>query len=191
MFLSLTFACLWQLHVCGYFSRIIHTWHINALRHINVFNGSMQTLSESRNGQFQRCLKSAFIEIVFRYTFVRIFLPMQRYKKRWKCCKKILDKCLNLWNFCTFKRLNGSLLCLFVFVYLYKAVFCASTTLRCLPKKHAVTWWFATCWDFLLCYLLRPLFGYLLRPVALWFVDVCCLCDKKELHGFTTMQLKT
>ena len=56
----------------------------------------MQTLSESRNGQFQRCLKSAFIEIVFRYTFVRIFLPMQRYKNTENVAKKILDKCSNL-----------------------------------------------------------------------------------------------
>ena len=42
------------------------------MTHVNVVNGSMQTLSESRNGQFQRCLKSAFIEIVFRYTFVKV-----------------------------------------------------------------------------------------------------------------------
>lgn len=56
----------------------------------------MQTLSESRNGQFQRCLKSAFIEIVFRYTFVIIFLPMQRYKKTLKTLQKILDKYSNL-----------------------------------------------------------------------------------------------
>lgn len=156
------------------FPRIIHTWHIN------VFNGSMQTLSESRNGQFQRCLKSAFIEIVFRYTFVIIFLPMQRYKKHWKRCKKILDKCSNLWNFCTFKRLNGSLLCLFVFVYLYKAVFCASTTLRYLPKERVVTWWFATCWG--------PLFCYLLRFVVSLFAGVCsfasCWYGKKRAARF-------
>lgn len=184
MFMSLTFRDHWPSLVCGH---NLHAPYLDISMSLMVYVDPLW----KPNGQFQRCLKSAFIEIVFRYTFVRIFLPMQRYKKRWKCCKKILDKCLNLWNFCTFKRLNGSLLCLFVFVYLYKAVFCASTTLRCLPKKHAVTWWFATCWGFLLCYLLRPLFGYLLRPVALWFVDVCCLCDKKELHGFTTMQLKT
>ena len=183
MFMSLTFRDHWPSLVCGHNS---HAPYLDISMSLMVYVDPLW----KPNGQFQRCLKSAFIEIVFRYTFVRIFLLMQRYKKRWKCCKKILDKCSNLWNFCTFKRLNGSLLCLFVFVYL-KAVFCASTTLRCLPKKHAVTWWFATCWGFLLCYLLRPLFGYLLRSVALWFVDVCCLCDKKELHGFTTMQLKT
>lgn len=175
MFMSSTVSCLWLL-----FTHNPYMTHQCSMTHVNVFNGSMQTLSESRNGQFQRCLKSAFIEIVFRYTFVRIFLPMQRYKKHWKRCKKILDKCSNLWNFCTFKRLNGSLLCLFVFVYLYKAVFCASTTLRYLPKEHVVTWWFATCWG--------PLFCYLLRFVVLLFAEVCsfasCWYGKKRAARF-------
>lgn len=175
MFLSSTVSCLWLL-----FTHNPYMTHQCSMTHVNVVNGSMQTLSESRNGQFQRCLKSAFIEIVFRYTFVRIFLPMQRYKKHWKRCKKILDKCSNLWNFCTFKRLNGSLLCLFVFVYLYKAVFCASTTLRYLPKEHVVTWWFATCWG--------PLFCYLLRFVVLLFAGFCsfasCWYGKKRAARF-------
>ena len=76
MFLSSTVSCLWLL-----FTHNPYMTHQCSTTHVNVVNGSMQTLSESRNGQFQRCLKSAFIEIVFRYTFVRIFLPLQRYKK--------------------------------------------------------------------------------------------------------------
>ena len=87
---------------------------------------------------------------------------------------------INVRNFCTFKRLNGSLLCLFVFVYLYKAVFCASTTLRYLPKEHVVTWWFATCWG--------PLFCYLLRFVVLLFAGFCsfasCWYGKKRAARF-------